>query len=68
MGFILIFECIGGLNSVALTDSIQAVIMIFAFISIPIIIKLNFGGWSNLNPMTYPRPEFYQTPTSPLLV
>jgi Na+/proline symporter len=59
-----VFECIGGLNSVALTDSIQAVIMIFAFISIPIIIRLQFGGWSTLTPETYPRPEFYQTPSA----
>lgn len=57
----LIFECIGGLNSVALTDSIQAVIMLFAFTSIPIIMVVNFGGWRDLTPSTYPQPTFYQT-------
>jgi len=61
---ILVFECIGGLNSVALTDSIQGLIMITAFLCIPVIIAKNFGGWNSLDPETYPRPDFYQTPSS----
>lgn len=64
MLIILLFECIGGLNSVALTDSIQAVIMVFAFLAIPIIMATNFGGWSGLDPENYPNPWFYQTPTA----
>lgn len=63
MGLILIFECLGGLNSVALTDSIQGLIMVFAFVSIPLIMVKNFGGWKNLDPSTYPQPQFYQTPS-----
>ena len=64
MGVILIFEWLGGLSSVALTDSIQAVIMLISFIILPIIIKVNFGGWTELDPESYPKPEFYQTPTT----
>ena len=63
MALILIFECIGGLNSVAFTDSIQGLIMVFSFIAIPIIIAANFGGWNSLDPETYPQPSFYQTPS-----
>lgn len=64
MALILAFECIGGLNSVAFTDSIQGIIMVFSFLAIPIIIAQNYGGWDSLDPSTYPRPEFYQTPSS----
>ena len=64
MILILIFECIGGLNSVAFTDSIQGVIMVFSFVAIPILIAKNYGGWSSLDPETYPQPSFYQTPTA----
>jgi Na+/proline symporter len=63
MILILIFECIGGLNSVAFTDSVQAVIMVFSFVAIPIIIARNFGGWDTLDPENYPQPSFYQTPS-----
>jgi len=63
MGLILVFEFVGGLNSVALTDTAQAFIMIFTFVAIPLIMKTNFGGWSSLNPQTYPEPEFFQTPS-----
>jgi len=64
MILILLFESVGGLTSVAITDSIQGLVMLFSFILIPIIIKINFGGWTSLDPTTYPRPEFYQTPTA----
>jgi len=64
MLLILVFECIGGLNSVAFTDSIQGLIMVFAFISIPSLLAQHYGGWSSLDPETYPQPSFYQTPTA----
>jgi len=63
MLLILIFECLGGLNSVAVTDGIQGIIMVFAFIAIPCLLASNFGGWSSLDPVTYPQPSFYQTPS-----
>ena len=61
MFMILIFEWVGGLSSVALTDSFQAIVMILSFIVLPIVILKNFGGWQDLNPSTYPQPQFYQT-------
>jgi Na+/proline symporter len=61
--FLLGSELIGGLSSVAITDTIQGIIMIAAFVFIPIALKLNFGGWVELDPSTYPSPEFYQTPS-----
>lgn len=64
MGIILIFEWMGGLSSVALTDSIQGIVMLVSFIILPIIIKVNFGGWTDLDPETYPKPEFYETPSA----
>lgn len=63
MVLILLFEWAGGLNSVALTDTIQAVIMVTSFILIPFVIIKNWGGWRDLDPETYPKPEFYQTPS-----
>lgn len=59
----LLFEWIGGLRCVAMTDCIQASIMVVAYICLPIIIRKNFGGWAELDPTTYPRPDFYQTPS-----
>lgn len=61
MGLILAFEWVGGLNSVALTDCVQAVVMSVSFITIPAILLKHFGGWRDLDPETYPRPEYYQT-------
>ena len=63
MALILAFEFIGGLSSVAFTDTIQAFALVFGFLFIPIILKINFGGWAELDPETYPKPEFYQTPS-----
>jgi Na+/proline symporter len=63
MVLILIFEWAGGLSSVVLTDAIQALIMVVSFVSIPIVLTKNFGGWKDLDPATYAKPEFYQTPT-----
>ena len=60
MGLILVFEWVGGLNSVALTDAIQALIMVLSFIVIPSVIVKNFGGWEDLDYETYPKPQFYQ--------
>jgi Na+/proline symporter len=64
MGLILAFEFIGGLSSVALTDTIQAFALVFGFIFVPIVIVQNFGGWNELDPFSYPKREFYQTPTN----
>ena len=52
-----------GLSSVALTDCIQGFIMVFCFIALPSIITKNYVGWNDLDWETYPRPEFYQTPS-----
>lgn len=61
---ILLFEWAGGLSSVALTDAIQGFVMVASFIMLPSVIKKNFGGWSDLDPTTYPRPDFYQNPST----
>lgn len=61
MAMILIFEWVGGLNSVALTDLFQAVVMVLSFIILPVVVLKNFGGWKDLDPETYPRPQSYQT-------
>jgi Na+/proline symporter len=37
--------------------------MAFSFIMTAIVIKKNFGGWTDLDPQTYLKPQFYQTPT-----
>jgi Na+/proline symporter len=63
MAIILAFEWVGGLSSVALTDCIQAVIMVFTFIAVPCVLKTSFFGWNSLDPYEYPRPEYYQTPS-----
>ena len=63
MAIILAFEWAGGLAVIALSDSIQGLIMLLSFVMIPIVIRKNFGGWTSLDPTTYPRPDFYQTPS-----
>ena len=63
MFLILCFEFAGGLSSVAITDSIQAFVIILSFVTLPIVMRRHFGGWYNLDPFDYPRPDFYQTPT-----
>ena len=63
MAIILIFEWVGGLSSVALTDCIQAVVMVFTFVTVPCVLMSNYYGWKDLDPETYPRPEYYQTPS-----
>jgi len=61
MLLILGFEWAGGLSSVAICDTIQAVVMTLSFIVIPSVIKKNFGGWTDIDLSTYPRPDFFQT-------
>jgi len=61
---ILLFEWAGGLSSVALTDAVQGFVMVISFIALPSVIKKNFGGWSDLDPSTYPQPRFYQNPSA----
>jgi Na+/proline symporter len=52
---ILAFEWAGGLSSVALTDAVQGFIMILSFLMLSGVVKKNFGGWSDLDPVTYPK-------------
>ena len=61
---ILVFEFVGGLTSVALTDAIQAGLMIICFTLLSLLVKVQYGGWTDLNWETYPKPEHYQTPTN----
>jgi Na+/proline symporter len=61
MLLIVMFEWVGGLSSVAITDSFQAIVMTLSFIIIPSVIYKNFGGFRDLDPETYPQPQFYQT-------
>jgi len=68
MGMILIFEWLGGLNSVALTDLFQAIVMVASFVILPSVVVKNFGGWTDLDPDTFPRPETYQTMSKVSLV
>lgn len=63
---IWIFEVVGGLASVALTDCVQGIIMVVSFCFMAGVVKHNFGGWEALDPETYPRPDFYQTPSAKL--
>ena len=60
---IMIFEWVGGLSSVAITDCIQGFVMLISFVLLPFVMKHHFGGWSDLSPEDFPRPELYQTPT-----
>ena len=39
----------------ALTDSLQAIVMLFAFIAVPSVLARNFVGWKDLDPYDYPR-------------
>lgn len=56
---ILAFEWAGGLSSVALTDAVQGFIMILSFLMLSGVVKKNFGGWSDLDPVTYPRVSLF---------
>lgn len=62
MAFLLGSEMVGGLYGVAITDTIQAFIMVAAFLLIPIALKNNsdelVDDWES-----YSRPDFYQTPS-----
>jgi len=61
---ILIFEFVGGLTSVAMTDTIQASLMILCFILLSAVLKAQYGGWTDLSWEDYPNQSFYQTPTA----
>lgn len=63
VAFILVSEWFGGLSAVALTDSVQGAIMVFGAISVACVVKHVWGGWTALDPTTFLRPQFYQTPT-----
>ena len=47
----------------ALTDSIQAVVMVFSFVAVPCVLAAEFYSWADLNSSTYPKPQFYNTPS-----
>ena len=61
--FILALEWAGGLAAVAISDSVQGMVMVISFSCIPFVILKNYGGWHDLDPSTYAKPEFYQTPS-----
>jgi len=63
MAITLFFEWLGGLRSVAMTDCVQSLIIVVAYVCLPPIVYKHFGGWADLDPLVYPKPEFYQTPT-----
>ena len=42
---ILLFEALGGMRSVAYTDAVQATVMIIIFLTIPIVIGVQYGGF-----------------------
>ncbi|KAL7547663.1 hypothetical protein ACHAWF_012122 [Thalassiosira exigua] len=63
MAIILVLEWVGGLSSVAATDSLQALVMLFSFVAVPSVLAHNDLGWRDLDPSTYPRPDYYQTPS-----
>jgi solute:Na+ symporter, SSS family len=60
---ILLFEWTGGILSIATTHVVQSVYIVIAFMLAAIVVKKNFGGCADLNVSTFPRPQFYQTPT-----
>lgn len=64
MLIILAFEWAGGLVVVAMSDSIQGFVMLITFFTLPFVIMKNYGGWKDIDPSTYGRPDFYQTPSS----
>lgn len=64
MSIILAFEWAGGLAVVAMSDSIQGFVMVVSFLCLPVVILRNWGGWKDIDPMTFPRPDFYQTPSA----
>mmetsp|Transcript_19526 Transcript_19526/g.45815 ORF Transcript_19526/g.45815 Transcript_19526/m.45815 type:complete len:103 (-) Transcript_19526:514-822(-) len=43
--------------------SIQAVVMVFSFVALPCVLATKFTSWADLNSSTYPRPQFYETPS-----
>jgi len=63
MAVTLMFEWVGGMRCVAITDCIQAAIMILAYLFLTITLKKNYGGWSEIDLASYPRTDFYQTPS-----
>ena len=62
----LFLEWCGGLAVIAMSDVFQGLVMFLSFVMITSVMKKNFGGWTDLNPETYPRPEFYQTQSAGL--
>ena len=45
-GIVLGYTVLGGFMAVSLTDTVQAVIMLFALLALPILAIGDFGGWS----------------------
>ncbi|CAJ1951662.1 unnamed protein product [Cylindrotheca closterium] len=63
VGVILLFEWAGGLNSVAMTDTIQGFVIFVSYLCVPIAIYMNYGGYEDIDLSTFPRPDFFQTPS-----
>lgn len=61
---IVVLEWAGGLNSVAWTDALQGVLMVFGFVLLGSVLTEEHGGWHSLDPKTYPKPQVYQVPSS----
>ena len=61
---IVVLEWAGGLNSVAWTDALQGILMVFGFVLLGSVLSEEHGGWRSLDPTTYPRPQMYQVPSS----
>jgi hypothetical protein len=49
--FIFACECMGGMASVALTDAIQACLLLFSFIAMPLLCQHHWGGFEGINGM-----------------
>lgn len=61
---ILLYEALGGLASVAWTDTIQGCIMCVAFVLLPLQLLSKWGSWEDIDVHHYPRKDFFDVPTA----
>ena len=47
---VLVLETVGGMNSVVLSDAIQALLMVFGFIAVFLVVSSTYGSLSALSP------------------
>ncbi|MFW6206106.1 MAG: sodium/proline symporter [Gemmatimonadota bacterium] len=45
-GIVLVYTVLGGFMAVSLTDTVQAIFMLFALLALPWVAVADFGGWS----------------------